>query len=104
MKQWYRWNSLEQAQACLDYLNSRPEMPLVGKNAKTKNPEPSKSKTTKWCESVTTCNDGKYGFPRIPTTLLEALNINSDDQQQFLETFNPTVEDFDFSWIPVEGQ
>jgi hypothetical protein len=100
MAQWYRWDSLETAQACLDYLNNRPELPLVGKNAKTGKSEPNKTKTTKWCDSVTECTDGKFGFPKIPASFLDYLGIDEAERQQFLDTFQPTIEEFDSAWIP----
>jgi len=98
--QWYRWDTLEEAQACLDYLNNRPELPIVGKNAKTGKPEYNKTKTTKWCDSVTQCLDGKFGFPRITEAWLDTLNISMEERQQFLTIFHPIIEEFDINWMP----
>jgi len=100
MELWYRWDDLETAQACLDYLNNRPEFPLIGENAKTGKKEPNKTKTIKWVENVIVCTDGKYRFPMISEKLLNYLNISLEEQNQFLETFQPIKEEFKPTWLP----
>jgi hypothetical protein len=100
-QEWYRWDTLEAAQACLNYLNNHPALPHVGRNAKTGLPAPDKCKTTKWCNEVTECTDGKFGFPRVTTQWLDALEISMEDRQAFLDNFQPTIEEFDSAWIPV---
>jgi len=63
--EWYRWPVQAAAQAALDFINNHPALPHVGVNAKTGEPQPDKCKTAKWCDAVTECADGKFGFPRV---------------------------------------
>jgi hypothetical protein len=106
MSEWYRWDNETDAQAALDYLNNHPALPHVGVNAKTGQPEPDKCQTTKWCDAVTACTDGKFGFPRVTTTWLDVLGISEEDRTAFLTAFvtskpGGVVEEFDPAWIPV---
>ena len=100
MNEWYRWNTEAEAQACLAYINAHPSLPLVGNNAKTHAAQPDKTQTTKWCNEVTACEDGKFGFPRVTQTYLDAVGVDSASAQQFLGTFQPTIEEFDSAWLP----
>ena len=72
--EWYRWDTLEAAQACLNYVNGHGKLPITGTNALTGEPAPDKQQTTKWVESVTECTDGKFGFERISSDLT-AMNM-----------------------------
>jgi len=100
-KDWYRWNTVEEAEACLNYLNSHDKLPIVGVNANSKEPAPEKQQTQKWAEAVTPCADGKFGFPRVTNKWLDDLNIPQSERDLFMTTFNPTIEPFDESWIPA---
>jgi len=101
MSEWYRWDTLAEAQACLNYVNNHPKLPVVGVNAATKKPAPDKQQTTQWASEVIECNDGKFGFPRVTTAWLDSLGITQEERDTFLATFNPTIEEFDPAWIPA---
>lgn len=102
--EWYRWNNLEDAQEALDYINNRPELPHVGRNAATGEISPDKCQTIKWCDSVTECTDGKFGFPRISETWLDELGVDETTRDQFITYFvtnkdGGVIEEFDPEWI-----
>lgn len=102
--EWYRWNDLATAQAALDAINANENLPLTGRNAKTGQLEPTKQKTTKWCDSVTACTDGKYGFPRIPEARMDSIGITQVERDAWLTAFSPTIETFDRNWIPADPE
>jgi hypothetical protein len=103
--EWYRWNSLETAQACLNVINGDTRLPLTGNNSKTGEMAlDDKCKTTKWCESVVECTDGKFGFPRVTQVWLDLLGVTAEESAIFLATFNPDVEAFDSAWIPSRDE
>jgi hypothetical protein len=101
--EWYRWDNLGMAQACLDTVNGDTRLPLTGHNSKTGEIAlDDKCKTTKWCESVTECTDGKFGFPRVPQTWLDLLGVTAEESAMFIAGFSPDIEEFDPAWIPDE--
>jgi hypothetical protein len=106
--EWYRWNNEVDAQAALDFLNNHPSLPHVGKNAKTGELEPDKCKTTKWCNEVIACTDGKFGFQRVSIKWLDILEIPEEDRTAFVTAFvtdkGGEVESYDEAWIPVEDE
>jgi hypothetical protein len=104
--EWYRFDVESDAQAALDYINNHPALPHVGVNAATGEPQPDKCKTTKWCDSVTACTDGKFGFPRVSEKWLDVLGVSEEDRAAYLAGFvtskpGGVVEEFNSDWIPV---
>jgi hypothetical protein len=102
---WYRWSTIEDAQSALDYLNNHPALPHVGRNAGTGELATDKCVTNKWCPMVTECTDGKYGFPRVSEAWLDALEIQEEHRQAFLDVYvtgkGGVIEEFDPAWLPV---
>lgn len=94
---YYRFETKEEAQSCLDCINNQAFFPYIGKNAKTGNPSPDKQKTTKWYSDVEEYLDGKFGFPAVTDALCSACeNLETD-----LDIFTFTEEEFDPTWFPV---
>ncbi len=103
--EWYRWSTLEEAEACLNYINGCGFFPHVGSSAKTGVAQPTKCKTTKWCDSVTECLDGKFGFQVMSQKFLDHMGIGSDEAKaEFIATFSPTIEEYDPAWFPVDEE
>jgi hypothetical protein len=102
--EWYRFDTVEAAQACLDAVNNHPKLPHVGRNALSGKLQPDKCQTTKWCDSVTECLDGKFGFPRVTEKWLDILEVSEEDRQAFLDAFNPSIEEYDPAWIPAREE
>jgi len=99
--EYYVWDTEAQAQAALDYINNSGWFPIVGRNAKTGELQPDKQKTTCWAEEVLERVDGKWCFPRIPESRLNALGVSKEDRQAFLNAFQPTIQVFHISWFPA---
>jgi len=103
--EYYVWPPADpRAQAALDYINGTSWFPVIGRNAKTKAYEPNKQKTTKWCEEVSVRNgtDNSLCFPKIPDVVLDAVGVPEEDRQAFLDTFQPTIEEYQDGWFVEE--
>ena len=100
--EYYIWPivDLAVAQMALSALNGDERLPIVGKNAKTGQLEPDKQKTTIWTEEVQIFVNDTCGFPRMTDNILSYLNISEEEKQAFLDTFNPSIIEFDSSWLP----
>lgn len=96
---WHGFDTLIEAQACLDYINSNDAFPIIGQNYKTGKPAYDKQKTLRWHRKVVECTDGKF---RIPEPALDRMGISQEESKIFLTTFNSTIEIFNPSWIPQE--
>ena len=106
MTEYYIWDEadLAIAQAALDSINNNERLPITGKNAKTGKLEPNKQKTIKWANEVQVFVNGTVGFPRITTEWLDRMNVPAEERQAFLDTFNPTIAEFDPAWLPPEEE
>ena len=102
MNEYYVWDTEVAAQAALDFINGTGWFPIVGRNAKTGLPAPDKQMTTKWADEVQERVDGKWCFPRVKEARLDALGVPAEDRQAFLDAFNPTIEEYQNDWFPVE--
>ena len=102
MREYYVWNTEAEAQAALDFINNSGWFPIIGRNAKTGELQPDKQKTTKWADSVQERLDGKWCFPRIEEVRLDALGIPPETRQGFLDAFQPTIEEYQSEWFPIE--
>lgn len=100
--EYYVWDTEAQAQAALDFINNSGWFPIVSKNAYTGLPAYDKQKTVKWADAPLQRLDNKWCFQRIPAVRMDALNVPADDRQAFLDAFQPTIEEYDPAWFPVE--
>jgi hypothetical protein len=87
----YLWPTKAQADAALANINGHPAFPMQGRNAATG--ELVNSWTTCWCESTTQTADGRWGFQRIPTVVLDAWGISEADRAAWLAAFAPEIVD-----------
>jgi hypothetical protein len=104
MNEYYVWDTEAEAQAALDYINSTEWFPVVGKNVATGKPEPEKQQTTVWASEILERVDGKWCFARIPEGRMDALEVSAEDRQAFLDTFNPTIEEYQDGWFEVPAR
>ena len=101
--EYYVWDTESEAQTALDYINASGWFPIVGVNAATGDPQPDKQQTILWAaEVLQRVTDNKWCFPRIPEARLDAIGVPAEDRQAFLDTFNPSIEEYDPSWFPTE--
>jgi len=103
-KYWYRWHDEQRvtAQAALDYLNSNPSLPIVPLVDGT--PDPNAQPIVEWASALVQCVDSHVGFARLNDELLDFLQISEEQRQLFIDTFNPTIEEFDRAWLPVDEE
>lgn len=101
MSEYYVWDTEAEAQAALDYINGTGWFPITGRNAKTGELAPDKQKTTKWADQVLERVDGRWVFPRIPASIMDAVGVPEADRQAFLDTFTPVIEEYQDDWFPV---
>lgn len=98
--EYYVFETKEQAEFALDYINNSQWFPMVGVNAFTGKPEPEKQMTMKWTDNVNERVDGKWCFPRIPSTRLDAMNVSVQDRQDFFNACKPAIEEYQADWFP----
>lgn len=96
MKECYVFDNREAAQGALDFIHSSSVFPLVGKNAKTGEPQPNKQKTERWAD-VKERVDGKFYFPRLPEAYREGLP--QEQTESFNASFPHSVEGFESAWV-----
>lgn len=95
-RKWYRFNTLAQAQACLEGINSNSKYPIRGVYRGKPAPD-SKQKTERWAECVFRCADGKYGFEELKDDHAKVLGI---DKGSFTKFYGTVVEEYISSWKP----
>jgi hypothetical protein len=101
-QEYYVWDTEAEAQSALDYINGTSWFPIVGNNAATGQPAPNKQRTTKWTDAVQQRYDGKWCFPRVPASRMDAMNVPAEDRQAFLDAFTPSIEEYDETWFVEE--
>jgi hypothetical protein len=88
-KEWYLWLSKAQADAALICVNTNHAFPYRGRNAATGGLDG--PLVTQWCEAVTQTADGRFGFPRIPSDLMDCMGISLAERAAFIDTFHPQI-------------
>ena len=101
---YYVWTVEAVAVAALDAINTAGWFPITGVNAKTKQPSPDKAKTTKWASEVQATADGKFVFPRIPNTIMDAAQVPEEERKGWWDAFQPDVEQYDPNWFPPDEE
>jgi hypothetical protein len=87
-KEWYMWPSKATADAALASINSNPAFPALI-------PDPATGERTVsvagWCSAARATTDGLWGFPRIPTRLLDEWKISAESREAWLAAFQPAI-------------
>lgn len=88
LSEWYLWLTKAEADAALAAINSNPAFPVSI-------PDPATDENTvvvaSWCSAPREMQDGRWGFPRISTEILDAWNISVASREAWLATFAPTI-------------
>ena len=84
----------------LNGINNSGWFPIEGHNAKTGAPAPDKAATVRWTDTVQERLDGKWVFPRIPTALMDAMNVPEAEREAWWNTYLPDVEMYQTNWFP----
>ncbi len=96
---WLRFDTLANAQACLDYINNLPSWPLTGVKALTGMPATDKQKFETW-HYITECTDGKFAFQLTTEEQDAFISLSHTNKTQIITKYQALVEEFDPAWIP----
>jgi len=87
-REWYLWATKAQADAALAAINSNPAFPALI-------PDPATGErtvtVTNWCGTTQAMADGKWGFKRIPTALLDEWQISQASRDAWFAAFQPAL-------------
>jgi hypothetical protein len=105
MSDYLVFDTAEQAQSMLDFINAYPVFPIVGVNAATGQPATDAQQTTQWAAGILQRVDGKWCFPAIPPARWRGLGITPAFIDQCIRVFGPTIEAESPDWwqAPEEG-
>jgi len=95
--EYYVFQTEAEALGCLNYINSTPWFPIVGKVNGVD--APNNQTTTSWAEAPVEMLSGEWAVPRIPQSRLDYLEVSAEDRTNFLASFGQdirtlTAEDF----------
>lgn len=87
-REWCLWATKVQADAALAAINSNPAFPVLI-------PDPATGErtvtVTNWCGTTQETADGRWGFKRIPTAILDEWNISQESREAWIAAFQPAV-------------
>lgn len=87
-QEWYLWDNKAVADAALTAINSNSTFPVLVPDIATGERTVS---ITAWCSATRVTSDGRWGFPRIPSDLMDEWNISMEDRTAWLTVFKPTI-------------
>jgi len=96
--EYYVFPTEVEAIACVNFINSTPWFPIVGKTNGVFNPDA--QQTTCWVDAPTELVSGEWAVPRIPEVRLDALNVPASQRDAFLVAFGQDIRDLDRSDFP----
>ena len=102
-KPYYCFATQTEAQSCLDYINSTPWFPIVGKKLGVD--DFTSQKTEMWEESTSELLTGEWAIPRIPDSRLDYVGVPQEDRNAFLVAFGQDIrwlEKSEFAQPPDE--
>lgn len=98
MKEFYEFNTEQEALSAESAISSLGEFPIIGRNAKTGDLEPDKQLTLRWAEPKKNKHD-KWVFPRVPK---EERDKHSKAVQDKYKNDHPhKVVNYSDDWFPV---
>jgi hypothetical protein len=87
-QEWYLWATKQQADAALAQINSNPAFPVMI-------PDPATDERTVsvpcWCQATRLTADGRWGFRRIPSNVLDEWSISEESRAAWLAAFQPEI-------------
>jgi hypothetical protein len=93
MREYYVFATQQQAQACIDYINSTPWFPITGE--RNGQPAPDAQATERWAESPLEMISGEWAVPRIPESTLDHLSVPAQTRAAFRLTFGQDIRQLD---------
>lgn len=87
-KEWYLWDTMSQADAALEAINSHSAFPVLIPDLATGKHTVS---VAAWCSASREMTDGRWGFPRIPEYILNEWNISQENRSTWISLFNPQI-------------
>lgn len=87
--EWYLWDTQAKSDAALAAINSNPAFPVLIPDTATGERTVS---VAAWCHSSQAMEDGRWGFKRIPASILDEWKISEESRAAWLAAFNPEVE------------
>lgn len=87
-REWYVWSNKATADAALAAINNNPAFPVLIPDLATVERTVS---VTAWCPATTALADGKWGFPRIPSDVLDEWDISAESREAWLAAFQPVI-------------
>ena len=86
--EWYLWDVKAKADAALAAINSDPAFPVLIPDLATGERT---ATVTCWCRATQAMADGRWGFKRIPTDLLDQWSISQESRETWLAAFQPAI-------------
>ena len=97
--EYYVFATLEEAEACLTAINNSGWFPVTGNTKGV--PAPNNQLTTKWMESPLEMSSGEWCVVRIQPNRLEALDVTSEEQSNFLAVYGNDIRVLSHEDFPV---
>ena len=100
--EYYVFSTEQDAQDCINYINSTPWFPIVG--CVNGIPVPDSQQTTSWCDVPVEMLSGDWAVPRIPESRLDSIGVPQVDRDSFLAVYGQDIRDLCSSDFPVEEE
>lgn len=100
MNEYYVFNTEEEALAAEQDISIIGQVPIVGTNAKTGEPNPNAQKVLRWAIPQQRVTDNKWVFPRPGADLIG--NADPAAVEAFQNNHSYTLEKYDPSWFSAE--
>lgn len=102
--EYYVFETLAQANLCLNAVNSAPYYPVTGKINGQIAPE-DKQKTVKWANEAMEMTTGEWAVPRVKQALLDYVGVPASERSAFLANYGAdirTLNNTDFVQPPSD--
>lgn len=99
MAEYYVFETEQDAVNCINYINNTDWFPLAGNVQGEPAPE-THQKTVAWVLVPFEMLSGEWAVPRIPSTLLDAVNVPQADRDAFLTAFGQDIRELDGGAFP----
>ena len=96
--EYYVFPTEVEAIACVNFINSTPWFPIVGKTNGVFNPDA--QQTTYWVESPVELISGEWAVPRIPESRLDCISVTQEQRDAFLVAFGQDIRDLSNTDFP----
>jgi len=98
-KEYYVFQTKEESDSCINYINSTPWFPVTGIRNGT--PDPAAAQTTCWCTDPREMISGEWAVPRIPENRLDYIGVPQEDRDAFLSVFGQDIRELNRDDFPI---